>query len=209
VIYPRENLRAVKEEFAKDRRLHSELLKGLTKEVRERRYSGKRFYLCALNCMLFDAFARCSIPPPPLPQWNLKVDPKMTRKEVYHRQLIAWDAYKCRVFALIATVVDNPMGEEEEEEAPIVPVPHRGEMVPMKDRCFNEERAIDFGIEQTRERKADNKEPNTANKAENNNAGSEKDGKDDWSGPACGCVECKEKFLDARAAAVREPTQEE
>ena len=55
--YPKERLKGIQEEFTNDRRLHVDELNGLTKEIGKRRYGGRRFYLRALGCSFFDAFA--------------------------------------------------------------------------------------------------------------------------------------------------------
>ena len=47
--YPNGRLKGIQEEFTKDRRLHVDVLIGLTEESGERRYGGGRFYLRALG----------------------------------------------------------------------------------------------------------------------------------------------------------------
>ena len=47
--YPKEHLKGFRKEFTKDRRLHVDVLNGLTEEIGKRCYGDRRFYLRALG----------------------------------------------------------------------------------------------------------------------------------------------------------------
>mmetsp|Transcript_7354 Transcript_7354/g.16000 ORF Transcript_7354/g.16000 Transcript_7354/m.16000 type:complete len:398 (+) Transcript_7354:167-1360(+) len=188
--YPKERLVAIQCEFLKDRKLHADILNGLTEEVRERRRGGKRFYLRALNCMFWDAFARYGIPRPPMPRWKLIVHPNITRKELYHMQLRAWDGFKSRAFAILAAVAEYPLEKNEKHDLPsITPLQHRGEMVPMCEHCMNEEGVIKYKYDWDRE--------------ENLSEEDEKEEYDDWDRPCCSCVGCKTAFRIAKTVKLK------
>lgn len=57
-VYPTERIQAVLDEYKKDMALHDELLKSTREGINDRRYGGNRFYLRALNCIMFDSFTR-------------------------------------------------------------------------------------------------------------------------------------------------------
>lgn len=143
--YPTSVIKQVMEEHAKDMSLHQDLLKGLRDERNEKRFGGKRFYLRALNCIFFDSFKRCHVPFPPQPKWDIQVAIGVERKYIYMKQLRAWDAYKRRVFEILKVVIDNPTDDEGSVKVDgVISLKHRGEMVPMKKLCENEEKCIPF-----------------------------------------------------------------
>jgi hypothetical protein len=180
-VYPTERIQAVLDEYKKDMALHDELLKSTREEINERRYGGTRFYLRALNCILFDSFTRCHVPLPPLPTWDIEVEEDITRKALYKKQLSAWRAYKTRVFELLGVVIKYPAKVESYVNLfDISPLQHRGQMVQMNELCKNEEECIPFYSkpwaqdEEVEER-------------------DEKDG-DLMDKPACECRVCMKKF---------------
>ncbi|KAL3794955.1 hypothetical protein HJC23_004332 [Cyclotella cryptica] len=144
-FYPTERIQAVLDEYKKDMTLHDELLKSMRDEINERRHGGRRFYLRALNCILFDTFTRCHVPLPPLPTWKLEVEDDITRKALYKKQLSAWLAYKTRVFEVLGVIIKYPaLMERAANMFDITPLEHRGQMVHMKELCKNEEKCIPF-----------------------------------------------------------------
>jgi hypothetical protein len=143
--YPTKAIKRVLEEHAVDMAMHHDLLKSLRDKINERRYGGKRFYLRALNCIFFDSFERCHVLKPPLPKWDITVEIGVERKYLYLKQLRAWDAYKRRVFEVLKVVSENPTKDEGLIKVEnVTELKHRGDMVPMKNHCNNEERCIPF-----------------------------------------------------------------
>ncbi|KAL3799225.1 hypothetical protein ACHAWO_000457 [Cyclotella atomus] len=143
--YPTDAINLVLEEHAADMTMHRDLLKSLRDEINEKRYGGKRFYLRALNCIFFDSFKRCHVPQPPLPSWDITVEIGVERKYLYLKQFRAWDIYKRRVFEILKVVAANPTKEEGSIQVEnVIKLKHRGDMVPMKNHCNNEERCIPF-----------------------------------------------------------------
>ena len=197
----------------KDRKLHADMLQDLTKEISERRYGGKRFYLRILNCIFFDAFERCGIPPPPLPHWSLVVDPNTTRNEIYKKQLRAWNGFTSRAFAVLMTVSENTIsispGDRRKIEPsdawlvegkslpPISQLQNRGKMLPMNEKCMNEEKVIDFKFDWTHKDKKAGSQSAGAQSSDTINLEEVKE-KDNWESPACICKECKVKFRIAK-----------
>mmetsp|Transcript_18505 Transcript_18505/g.44540 ORF Transcript_18505/g.44540 Transcript_18505/m.44540 type:complete len:409 (-) Transcript_18505:159-1385(-) len=189
--YPAERLAAVKEEFTRDKILHAGLLRKLiASEMNERRYGGTRYYLRALHCMLLDAFERCSVPAPPLPRWNLVLDPnRKTRRQVYWMQLRAWEGHKSRAFAVLEVAKEAMV--ERHDLPPIAPLKHRGEMVPMNEECKNEESVISFKYDWSIEKS--NPPPPLPG------AKTEEDEVEWWDdGPICNCHNCKKMFPQER-----------
>jgi hypothetical protein len=177
--YPTSAIQQVMEEHTKDMALHDELLKSLREEINEKRYGGKRFYLRALNCILFDSFVRCHVPLPPVPTWDIEVEIGAPRKYLYLKQLRAWDAHKRRIFAIMKVVIAHPIEMEGTVKVPnVVELKHRGEMVPMNGHCQNEEECIHFKEVALfdKERMLDIENENLDDK------------------PACGCKVCKKGF---------------
>jgi hypothetical protein len=143
--FPTDVVKLVLDEYRKDMTMHDQLLKGLRKEINERRFGGKRFYLRALNCIFYDSFTRCHVPLPPLPMWKIEIEEGIIRNELYKKQLSAWHSYKTRVFELLGVVIANPTETEGDVKVPsVLPLQHRGEMVQMNENCKNEEKCIPF-----------------------------------------------------------------
>lgn len=191
---PTTAIKQVMDEYAKDTRLHKDLLKALREEIDEKRYGGKRFYLRALNCMLFDSFVRCHVPLPPSPRWRIEVEIGVERKYLYLKQLRAWDLFRRRVFEVLKLVIANPTAIEGTiEVSAVVPLEHRGQMRPLNELCSNEEDCLPF-IEVPwfdEDRLLNAEEKNVEDK------------------PACGCRVCKRGFdglirrvVDARSRGI-------
>ena len=162
---------------------HDALLKSTREEINERHDGGKRFYLRALNCILFDSFTRCNVPLPPLPTWKLEIEEDITRKALYKKQLSAWQAYKTRVFEVLGLGIRYPAEMERASDTErasemfyIAPLKHRGPMMQMTELCKNEEECIPFTYI-----------PSTRDEGEEEHV--EKDG-DLMDKPACQCRVC-------------------
>ena len=87
------------------------------------------------------------------------VKPKATREEVYHAQLRAWDGYKSRAFAVLATVAEKPMESELGHDLPpIVQFRHQVELFLVNKNCMNKENIIEYNYDwDNKNEKKDNK----------------------------------------------------
>mmetsp|Transcript_22205 Transcript_22205/g.46204 ORF Transcript_22205/g.46204 Transcript_22205/m.46204 type:complete len:387 (+) Transcript_22205:308-1468(+) len=207
--YPKKRMKEILIQYEKDMELHHEVLTKLLPEINERKHGGKRYYLRALNCIFFDSFARCHVPLPPLPSWDLVVHERITRKELYKCQLRAWEGYRSRCFAIVRMVIRHPRKREEYELKPVEEVAFRGEMVSMKDGCTNEENVIDYSydFEELYDDEDDEQVTNILSTKVEDKTSTKRIGDqdaeeieehvqelEDLEEPQCSCLKCKETF---------------
>ena len=110
----------------------------------------------------------------------------VTRKEVYKKQLRAWQGFKSRAFAIVRAVILHPRKREGYVLPPISPLVFRGEMLPMKANCTNEEEVIDYSYDYYDD--DDSEDGGNREKVE------EPDN-DDLEEPQCNCRRCNDRYL--------------
>lgn len=109
----------VTDELQNSCELNKHVLNKFESETREG-YAGSRTYICALNYLLHDAFARCGLTLPP--GINLKIAIDLRGGEpLYKAQMRSWRGYKMRVFGIVEMINESGMTSRGESSPPKIP----------------------------------------------------------------------------------------